>query len=1170
MRTYHQHLKFFSKTLYLFLFSSLYPCASQALTIAQQPIYLQSSDAVEPNIMFTIDDSASMRRYYLSNGQIDRDHIVPEDQSPYDYVINTMYYNPEVTYTAWENYTGGLKSDNTTADKVNFPTTAESAIDCNQLDWTTDGKKPSKPSRPTTNSYPTNSLSAENEYSYYSSLKKYHGEGYRCFYYEGSTLSPKSDDTYIHGEYTSGTLVPITSAPYYKDKKGKSVSVNDSRKATTYTRNNRTDCQNPQKCTYAEESQNYINWLLYYSTRIKTAKGSIGKAFSDLDNTVRVGIGRINSTATGVDGSTKGTVLKGVRKFEGTARTEFFETLYNVTNNGGTPMRRAFDDVGQYFRLDKPWFDDPTQSTDTCKACRQSFHIVMTDGYWKDAQATTADARANVDAVDGEYIDNHNGGDRIRYVAERPYSDDSENTLSDVATYYWKNDLKPNINNKIATSTADPAYWQHLPIFAISFGITGTLSPTKTTLDLLTKSISDGGISWPQISATEHSQEIPKKLDDLWHATINSRGDYFNVKSINQFVTALTDTFGQIQSRVGSSSSVASNSTKLRSNTAIYQAKFNTANWTGDVIAYEIDEDTQSVGDSVWSASDELPAANDRHIYTLANNGRSGTEFTWNNLTNAQKSILNSTDSLGKSRLNWIRGDKSNEGTGNGSFRARSSLLGDIINSSPVLVSNQYYGYGDSDFSAQKANRTPMVYVGANDGMLHGFDADTGEEKFAYIPQGIFANLPLLMATNYKSNHRYFVDGSLKVGDAEISNGWKTVLLGSTGAGGHSVFALDVTDPSHFGDSTVMWEFNSENNNSDMGYAIPQPTFSQLQGNSTWSAIIANGYNSESNQAKLILLNLADGSNLATLSTNEGSATNPNGLSTPIPVDINNDRKADYAYAGDLQGNLWRFDFTDTDSNAWTATKIFTACSDDTCTDENRQPITIRPEVVSHKSGGVLVLFGTGSDFATENRSSTQTQAMYAVHDKLGASPTVLHRTDLVEQTILSEPTINGARYRVVSENAVDYSTKSGWYLNLISPDAESGNGERIINNLSVDSDKVIFTTMIPSTDPCDYGGKSWLMELSLMTGKRLTYAVFDVNGDAIIDDSDNYNDSIVSGKGYDDMINTPTIIKDGSTTTSDGGTETKYISSSSGGIYKVREKSTNTSGGRQSWQQLR
>ena len=698
----------------------------------------------------------------------------------------------------------------------------------------------------------------------------------------------------------------------------------------------------------------------------------------------------------------------------------------------------------------------------------------------------------------------------------------------------------------------------------------GTLSPTKATLDSLTKSLADGGISWPEISANEYALEIPKKLDDLWHATVNSRGSYFSVKNISEFVTALKNAFAQIQARVGSSSSVASNSTKLNGDTAIYQAKFNTANWTGDVTAYRINEDTQNVGTQLWAASNKLPSAANRHIYTLANSGRSGTEFTWNKLTNEQKSILNSTDSLGESRLSWIRGVQSNETTNGGSFRARSSILGDIINSNPVLVSNQYYGYGDSAFSAKKAARTPMVYVGANDGMLHGFDAGTGEEKFAYIPQGIFANLPLLMATSYTSNHHYFVDGSPKAGDAEISNQWKTVLLGSTGAGGHSVFALDVTDPSSLGSSTVLWEFNADNTNDDMGYTIPQPTFSQLQGNSTWSAIIANGYNSTSNQAKLILRDLANGSDLATISTNEGSATYPNGLSTPIPVDTNNDHKADYAYAGDLRGNLWRFDFTDASSSNWTVKKIFTACSSDTCTDNNRQSITIRPEVVTHKSGGVLVLFGTGSDFATEDRSSTQTQTMYAVRDTLSADPTVLHRADLVEQTITSEPTINGARYRVISQNTVDYSTKSGWYLNLISPGADSGSGERIINNLSINSEKVIFTTMTPSSDPCDYGGKSWLMELSLTTGNPLTYSVFDVNGDNSIDDSDTTNNSYVSGKGYDDVINTPTIIKDGSNAVADGGTETKFISSSSGAIHKVREKSTGTNGGRQSWQQLR
>lgn len=1156
-------LQVISKSLYLFLFACLYPIASQALTIAQQPIYLQT--AVEPNIMFTIDDSGSMRRYYLPNGQIDGDHIVPEDESPYDYKVNTLYYNPEITYTAWDNYTGGLKS-NSSSNKSNYPTEVEAAIDCNKLNQTT-AAKPTFPGHLT--SYTRYGLNEE--YSRYTQLKNYYGEGYQCFYYENTKLQSYSG-TNIHGEYTNGTLVPITSDPYYMDSNGKKVKVSDNRKATNYIRQNRTDCKNPQKCTYEEESKNYINWLLYYSNRIKFAKGSIGKAFSELDNTVRVGFGKINSTNTGVDDSTKGTVLTGVRKFTGTARTTFFQKLYDVViNNDGTPMRKAFDDVGQYFMLDKPWFDDPTQSqsVDTCKTCRQSFHIVMTDGYWKDAEATTEAARADVDGTDGDDIVNDNGGAQIHYVAKLPYSDSSvsanhsTNTLSDVATYYWKNDLKPNIKNKIATSSGDPAYWQHLPIFAIGFGVNGTFSQTKANLDKITT----GELFWPKFSTSnpdEYLLEIPKKLDDLWHATVNSRGAFFSVKNISEFVSALTNAFAQIQARVGSSSAIASNSTKLSSDTAIFQAKYNTANWTGDLTAYEIDENTQDVGDELWVASEELPTAANRKIYTLASNGSSGKEFIWNQLTQAQKDILGNENAL-----NWIRGVQTNETTNGGTFRTRTSLLGDIINSSPVLVSNQYYGYGDSDFTAAKAARTPMVYVGANDGMLHGFDAETGEEKLDYIPQSIFSKLPTLMATDYASNHQYLVDGSPKVRDAKIGNDWKTVLLGSTGAGGKSVFALDVTDPDDFGNSTVMWEYNSGNDQSDMGYSIPQPTLSLVSGNDTWSAIIPNGYNSTSNQAKLILLDLANGSVIKTISTNEGDSTYPNGLSTPIPVDINSDRKVDYIYAGDLRGNLWRFNVADSDTVNWTAKKIFTACSDDTCTETNRQPITVRPEVVTHNSGGVLVLFGTGSDFATEDRSSTQVQAMYAVRDTLGADPTVLHRTDLVAQTITEEPTINGVKYRVVSQNAVDYESKHGWYMNVISPVAANGTGERVVNNFSVDSDKVIFTTMIPSTDPCDYGGKSWLMELSLMTGKRLTYSVFDSNGDDKIDDSDNYNGNPLSGRGYDDVINTPTIIKDGSTS-NDGADETKFISSSSGAIHKVREKGSSSTGGRQSWQQLR
>lgn len=1072
MQNHRLRLQGMSKAFYLVLFACIYPSASQAVTIAQQPIYLQTSDAVEPNIILTIDDSGSMDFDYLTS---DNSELLNINWKYYSSAYNKLYYNPTIRYRPWINGDGSEKSTG--------------ATQC--IRWR--------------------------------SRDSYH---YNCGY-------AKNDGSFVYiwneiNNYAGGS--------------------------------NRTDCSNPNSCTFTEEQKNYANWVEYYSTRLNAAKAGIGRAFYALNDKVRIGYGTIN---------TSGTILSGVQKFTSTQRTSFFNWLYNLKAEGGTPLRRAMDDVGQYFLQNKgknsPWADNPGENNfGEFKTCRQSFHILMTDGYWTNyndsEQAPTTAARDNIDNQDGENIPNDNGGKVIQYKAIPPFKDDYNNTLADVANYYWKRDLQPQINNKVNASAVDPAYWQHLVNFTVSFGLSGSLDYSAQTLEKLVKET----LHWPNPHKTENAGQVPEKIDDLWHAAINSYGGFFSAADPEQFVTALTNAFAQIQARVGSSSAVASNSTKLSSDTAIFQAKYNTANWTGDLTAYEINENTQDVGDELWVASEELSTAANRKIYTLASNGSSGKEFIWNQLTKTQKDILGNENAL-----NWIRGVQTNETTNGGTFRARTSLLGDIINSSPVLVSNQYYGYGDSAFTTAKAARAPMVYVGANDGMLHGFDAETGEEKFAYIPQSIFSKLPALMATTYTANHQSFVDGNPKVGDAEIQNHWKTVLLGSTGAGGKSVFALDVTDPDDFGSSTVMWEYNSGNDQSDMGYSIPQPTFSLVNGNDTWSAIIPNGYNSTSNQAKLILLNLANGSAIKTISTNEGDSTYPNGLSTPIPVDINSDRKVDYIYAGDLRGNLWRFDVADSDTANWTAKKIFTACSDDTCTDTNRQPITVRPEVVAHNSGGVLVLFGTGSDFATEDRSSTQVQAMYAVRDTLSTDPTLLHRTDLVAQTITDESMINGVKYRVVSQEEVNYENKQGWYLNVISPTAASGTGERIVNNFSIDSDKVIFTTTIPSTDPCDYGGKSWLMELSLMTGKRLTYSVFDSSGDDKIDDDDSYEGNPLSGRGYDDVINTPTIIKDGSTS-NDGADETKFISSSSGAIHKVRGKGSSSTGGRQSWQQLR
>lgn len=1135
------------------------PVVDAADTLATKPLYLQSDNAVQPNIMFTLDDSGSMQRFYLSTKQSTNDYIVPDDAGAYDPAVNTLYYNPETTYSPWVGYdSSGIAAN---PDDTSFPKPEQTTLDCNL--FTTPPENLPQPVFTDKNktNYPSGSLSSTDEKNYYLNLKKYYGKGYPCFYYANTKL--------VDTKYTGGTFIAIVAQPYSLKKDGSTTAIsNDSNAKNTYSRANRADCANHQNCTFAEEQANYRNYMAYYSTRIKSAKASVGAAFSLLDDKVRVGFTALNR-------SDPKTPLLAIDKFDVTQKGTFLSKLYGIQIgapkiSAGTPSRKAVDDVGQYFmKIDAPWRDNPSDTTEAVsnfKACRQSYHILMTDGYWKDTAASVA--TGDIDGKDGNVIPNHSGGTAIKYKAMAPYADSSSsNTLSDAATYYWKNDLRTDIKNKVTPSQADPAYWQHLSLFAISFGLEGSLSPTSDTLAQITA----GTKSWPLIPSGDAGKEIPSKLDDLWHATVNTRGEYFNVKDPAGFVSALTSTFSAMQARKGSSSATVSNSSRLSDTSRLYQASFNSGDWSGELTAYPLDS-SGALGNPVWQASGKLPAAASRHIYTTATAGSSAVEFLWANLAQSQKDALNTTaagtaDANGESRLAWVRGDQSKEiGQSGGIFRTRSKRLGDIINSSPVLVSNQNYGVGDADFETSKANRPPMIYVNANDGMMHGFLVSSGVEQFAYIPNETVSKLNKLTDKDYVTNHTYLVDGQLKAGDAKLGDTWKTILLGSTGAGGKTVFALDVTDPANFAANKVMWEYSG----GELGYALPQPTMGHLA-NGNWVALLGNGYE-VARAAKLLVLNLQDKSTVKILAGNESSSSgNMNGLSAPTPVDLDGDRVTDLVYAGDLLGNLWRFDLRGTDSSKWTVSKIFTACSAAVCTTSNRQPITARPLVMAHPDGGVMVIFGTGSYFRDGDRSSTALQSLYGIHDKLAASPTVITQSQLVQQTIDSESTAtnnDGLYVRVISNNSVDYSTKNGWYLNLISPGLVSGAGERVVSEIQLREDQIVATSMLPSTDPCDFGGKSWLLELSPMTGARLSNPVFDINGDGKIDSSDNQtvdSSSIpVSGKNFDEIISSSTFV-----TKSDGQTEVKYQSGSSGNIKQTLEAISNTAKGRQSWRQL-
>ncbi|MGD8547441.1 MAG: PilC/PilY family type IV pilus protein, partial [Thiohalophilus sp.] len=517
--------------------------------------------------------------------------------------------------------------------------------------------------------------------------------------------------------------------------------------------------------------------------------------------------------------------------------------------------------------------------------------------------------------------------------------------------------------------------------------------------------------------------------------------------------------------------------------------------------------------------------------------------------------------------------------------RNRDILLGDIVNSDPWFVGRSNFGYGllpgveGDDYAAFIAsssyiNRTEALYVGAKDGMLHAVDAATGAELFTYIPSSVYTNLASLADKNY--NHKYFVDGSPRAGAAYIDVGtgskeWRTVLLGSTGAGGRTVFALDVTDPSTFDESDILWEFT----NPELGYTLGQPTIVRLA-TGDWAAVFGNGYNSNTQSSRIFIVNIEDGSLIYEFDSGVGDATDPNGMATPIVSDSNQDGIADIIHAGDLHGNLWSIDISNTNSGQWgsnykqgnTPKPLFVATS----VDGNRQPITAKPQVGNDPNGGLMVYFGTGKYIEAGDNivpATPEVNSIYGIRDNGSTSV----RSDLLQQEIIYEEDLesftnpdtgevftNGVR--LMSQNTM--TTQPGWYLDLISPAPNNygRQGERVASTPLLWDDRIIFPTLIPNDDPCGWGGDSWLMEFDRLTGGRLNYTVFDLNRDNRFDSQEWVNGMPVSGvKSKEGIIDTPGVVCADKTCF-------KYSSGSSGDVEVVKNKGGTTSG-RQTWMQL-
>ncbi|MCG5496887.1 pilus assembly protein [Ectothiorhodospira variabilis] len=565
---------------------------------------------------------------------------------------------------------------------------------------------------------------------------------------------------------------------------------------------------------------------------------------------------------------------------------------------------------------------------------------------------------------------------------------------------------------------------------------------------------------------------------------------------------AMTQIFEAIIAEsTGSASSVAAASTSYQPDgtNLLYQASFNSADWSGDLQAFNFVFE-QGTFTKQWSAAEALPLHHQRNIFS--HDGDQGIRFSWDTnggLSDSQRQILDNDSTL----LAYLRGDGSNEVRNGGSWRNRSTPLGDFVNSNPAVQGpNLNFGYsqltGYSEFRADNQNAPEVIYVGGNAGMLHAFDAQNGQELFAYVPNAVFDKLPAL--TNPDYSHEYFVDGQQTVAHAQIDGQWRTVLVGTLGAGGRGIYALDVTDPANFSADNVLWEITGDDLDA-LGYTFGEPTVARTA-NDQWSVLFANGYGSDSEEAVLLIAELASGD----IREVETGTSGGNGLS-PAIFRANAEGIIRDGFAGDLQGNLWKFDLSSSNASHWeiafkhgqTRNPLFEARGPN----NEVQPITARPTVGSHPDGGSIVLFGTGKYLENaDNQVPTPApvQSFYGIRDYSGVNAPV-DRSNLHRNEFIGSGAVAGVSVRATTADiAFDSVIHDGWYIDL---DYPSPRGERVVEAAQIVGGRIEFVTLTPSDEPCEGGGTSSIVALSAATGGRPSEPVFDLNRDGLFDQAE-------------------------------------------------------------------
>lgn len=1122
------------------LAAAIIACASatasaQTMNLSDLPLSVQNE--IPPNIIVSMDDSGSMSWGWMPDGRNSGWSRIYY-RSPH---YNKIYYDPAVTYTAPNNSDGSAGTDASYTAAIRgfyYPVAEQQTINLSNA--------------------------------------------FRALYYHYSTGNIIWLGANAQAQYGCSAAVCDDEPAYYYEFND-DTAVNPGCTGTDDEKLTDTDCYdkvvidtdtypNEFGRTLTQEQTNFANWFQYYSTRADASKSALRRAFTpqSVRSSVRMGRQTLNNSTT-VQSGTVVSPNNEIAALTTTERAAFYGWIDSVPTDGGTPLRNAVYRAGEYFKTGDAYRVDPSSSSSAILGCRVNTHILVTDGFYNGNLSNTPSSFKR----DQNDTGLPNG---TNYVAANTpiYSNANDsNSLSDLTFHYWATDLRNEPNNVIPFQSSDPgvdpddfwdprndpATWQHMNSFGIAFGAEGTIDTDEATFDQLVA----GTVTWPQTVEGNATT-----IDDLYHSSINGRGEFYNAASPDELVDALNEITNRIGDRQGNAAAVGASSGRISDGSKVYIASFATESWSGDLKAFQISDGTDFTGAGgggsgcnakplgticnpnapFWSAeeqNDELeshiqPAT--RKIFTYDNTAASGSgqpagtgiSFEWGAstpLNASQQLALNGVDGLGRDRVNYLRGDDSNEQDNSGLFRTRSSIAGGNNPASrvgPIVHSNPVYaGAGGSELqfslpdglessSYSIPSRTPMVYVGGNDGMLHAFDASdsgsAGKEVFAYVPDILMPKLRDLTEPGFKAGA--YVDGPLTLQDAFYDGKWRSLLVGGLRTGGQGYFALDVTDPPTGGTADpskiVEWEF-SDYHDADMGYTYGEPIIAKAN-NGEWVVIVANGYYSTeldgrigSGKAVLFVLAADDGEVLAKIPVGSGTLLAPSGLSTPVAVsdfDIDNfpqqsngtdvdQYTVDYVYAGDLEGKLWKFDLSSTNPGSWGSPVLMYDAGDS-------QAITAKPAVGTIPSQGSdpnnqqfrFIYFGTGKYIEPDDMRDNNGQAFYGIIDEDTCSSSAsacVTKSDLVQQTISGN---------TLSSNPLSSNDK-GWWLNLDT----GASAERVVGGLAVVSNVVAFTSVIPNGDACSPGGESYLYALNRFSGGATSTQVIDYNSDGEISSSD-------------------------------------------------------------------